>query len=89
MAELTLTLSLESVQSGRYDSLIGSLSGTAVYTEYGDSGLLTVSDTEDIAAVLENTEQYWPDLLGNRLSSGDYLDIRYLEGKGSAAYDVI
>ena len=89
VAELTLTLSLESVQSGRYDSLIGSLSGTAVYTEYGDSGLLTVSDTEDIAAVLENTEQYWPDLLGNRLSSGDYLDIRYLEGKGSAAYDVI
>lgn len=77
---VTLTLSQETTDSGKYTEMLSALSGTAETSESGDITYITVTGEEDIDLVLDHTGGYAGGILDMNFNYMDYIDIQYKDG---------
>lgn len=90
---ITLNLSGESLQKGRFADLLSQLSSAEEIPYDDGSGEfagreITVRSREDVSAVLEHLVLFNEGILGNGWSIGDYADIDFNSGSGAYSYQL-
>ena len=93
VSSITLYLSGESLQDGRFADLLSQLSSVEEISYDDGSGEftdreITVRSREDVSAVLEHLVLYNQGILGNGWSMEDYADIDFNSGSGAYSYQL-
>ena len=88
VSSITLYLSQESVQSGKFTDLLSELSTTDVMLYDDGSEEITVRSREEIGAVLEHAVMFNAGILGKGGGMGDSADIYFADGDGAYSYQL-